>query len=143
MSTLLKLAAVVLVIAGLWVWVSGRSITDEVAATAPPISLSAAAVLAPTIDEGPFDEEGTILIDDTQGQGGTYYLLYTDYDAQGAPAVKTKRLVFPGTAACAEANLPCVTNQPAPQLAPDERVRIVGSAKNELVEVSALYRLGA
>ncbi|HEY0979499.1 MAG TPA: hypothetical protein VGE23_01520 [Candidatus Paceibacterota bacterium] len=143
MSTLLKLAAVVLVIAGLWVWVSGRSVTEEVAATVPPVSLSAAAVLAPTADEGPFDQEGTILIDDTQGQGGTYYLLYTEYDAQGAPAVKTKRLVFPGAAACAEANLPCVTNQPAPELALDERVRVVGTAKNEQVQVSALYRLGA
>jgi len=139
MGTLFKIAAVLLVIGGLWVWVSGRSITDERQTSVDTAQLSAAAVLAPGAESGAFDQEGTIIFDATEGQGGTPYLLYTEYNDQGKPSVRTKRLLFSGRAVCAEVNLPCATNQPGVPVQADQTVRVVGIVKNEQVEVLELY----
>lgn len=139
MGTLLKIAACLLVIGGIWVWVSGRSVTDDVVAAVPVAQLPAASVLA--TEEGAFDEEGTIVFDATEGQNGTPYILYTDYNEQGKPAVRTKRLVFSNRAACAEVNLPCATNQPGIPVRADQAVRVIGTVKDELVEVREVYLL--
>ena len=141
MGMLLKLVAVLLVIGGLWVWVSGRSVTEERQARVDPVRLSAASILAPGAESGPFDEQGTIIFDATEGQSGTPYLLYTEYSGRGEPSVRTKRLVFPGQARCAEANLPCATNQPGAPVYPDQAVRVVGTLEAEQVEVHELYAL--
>lgn len=140
MGTLLKLFALILVIGGIAVWANGKSITREVVNTTEPTRLSASAILSDP-DAGYFDHEGTIVLDMTQGQGGTPYILYTDYSDQGKPMIKTKRLVFSNRDACADVNLPCATNQPGAPVQADENVRIVGVAKNELVEVQEIYRL--
>ena len=140
MGMILKLLAVLLVVGGVWVWVSGRSVTRDVVNRVDATQLSAGAILAP-LPERPFDQEGTIVIDMTQGQGGTPYILYTEYNELGKPAVRTKRLVFSSQAACAEANLPCATNQPGAPVYPDQRVRVIGTVEDEQVEVSALYVL--
>jgi hypothetical protein len=142
MGTLLKLFAVVAVIGGLWVWLSGRSVTEQHQAVLPPTRLSASVGLAPSpAADLPFDEEGTIVLDMTQTPGGTPYILYTEYSEAGKPSVRTKRLVFTYRDACADVNLPCATNQPGVPVAPDEAVRVVGRVKNEQVEVDAIYRL--
>lgn len=141
MGTILKIAALLLVIGGLWVWVSGRSVTEDVVAAANAPSLAASVSLAPGLDEGPFDQEGKILLDTSQGQGGTAYLLYTPASSGGAPAVKTKRLVFENRDKCAELNLPCATDQPGIPVRPDENVRVIGEVKNEMVTVREIYRL--
>ena len=142
MGTLLKLFALVIVAGGLWVWLSGRSVTEQPIVAAPPENLSASVGFVPLPEtESPFDEQGTILLDRTQVPGGTPYLLYTKYTDGGQPLVRTKRLVFTFRDACADVNLPCATNQPGVPIAPDEPVRIVGRVKNEQVEVDAIYRL--
>lgn len=142
MGTLLKIAALVLVIGGIWVWLSGHSVTDDIVARTEtkPITLSASAILAPGSDQGAFDQEGTIILDVTQGNG-VPYLLYTDYSEQGRPRVMTKRLVFRNQDACADVNLPCASVQPGVPVKADENVRIVGVVRDELVEVASLYRL--
>lgn len=140
MGTLLKLFALILVIGGALVWVNGKSITREVVNTTEPVRLSASAILAEQ-DTGYFDKEGTIVLDMTQGQGGTPFILYTDYNDQGKPMIRTKRLVFSHRDACADVNLPCATNQPGVPVQQDESVRVVGIAKNETVEVTEVYRL--
>jgi hypothetical protein len=140
MGTLLKLFALILVIGGTLVWVNGRSITREVVDTTEPVRLSASAIMAEQ-DAGYFDKEGTIVLDMTQGQGGTPFILYTDYNDQGKPMIRTKRLVFAHRDACADVNLPCATNQPGVPVQQDESVRVVGIAKNETVEVTEVYRL--
>ena len=136
---MLKVFAVLIVVGGIWVWANGHSMTKD----APPARLSAAVSLAPTAQvDGTFDEEGTIMIDTTQGQGGgTPYILYTDYSEAGKPSVRTKRLVFRNQDQCAESNLPCATNQPGAPVSADEKVRVVGRVQDEFVEVSELYRL--
>ena len=133
-----KLIACLIVIGGLWVWVTGKSVTEEVTARTEPIQLSASAILA-TEEAGRFDKEGTIIFDVTEGQNGTPYILYTDYNDQGKPSVRTKRLVFANRDACAEANLPCATNQPDVPVQADQNVRIIGTVKDELVQVSEVY----
>ena len=141
MGTLLKVFAVLIVVGGIWFWASGRSVTDDVEARAEPLSLSASAILAPGADTGAFDQEGTIVIDMTQGQNGTPYILYTEYNEQGKPSVRTKRLVFENRDECAEANLPCATNQPGIPVRADDKVRVIGRVQDEKVEVAELYRL--
>lgn len=121
-------------------WANGLSITQEVVDNTAPTRLTASVLLAEQ-DAGAFDKEGTIVLDMTQGQGGTPYILYTDYNDQGKPMIRTKRLVFSHRDACADVNLPCATNQPAVPVRSDESVRIVGIAKNETVEVTEIYRL--
>lgn len=138
MGTMFKLIACLIVIGGLWVWVTGKSVTEEVTARTEPIQLSASAILA-TEEAGRFDKEGTIIFDVTEGQNGTPYILYTDYNDQGKPSVRTKRLVFANRDACAEANLPCATNQPDVPVQADQNVRIIGTVKDELVQVSEVY----
>lgn len=140
MGTIFKFAAVLLVIGGIWVWAAGKSVTDEVEAGIDPVQLSASAFLA-TEANGVFDKEGTIVFDVTEGQNGTPYILYTDYNEQGKPSVRTKRLVFANQDACAEVNLPCATNQPGTPVQADQSVRVVGVVKDELVQVSELYVL--
>ncbi|MDP2815255.1 MAG: hypothetical protein Q8O19_01080, partial [Rectinemataceae bacterium] len=110
----------------------------DVEAGIEPVQLSASAILA-TETAGAFDKEGTIVFDKTEGQNGTPYILYTDYNDQGKPSVRTKRLVFANRDACAEANLPCATNQPGVPVRADQNVRIVGTVKDELVQVSEVY----
>lgn len=138
MGTMFKLVACLIVVGGIWVWASGRSITDDVTARTKPVQLSASAIFA-TETEGVFDKEGTIIFDETEGQNGTPYILYTDYNEQGKPSVRTKRLVFADRDACAEVNLPCATNQPGVPVQADQSVRIVGVMKDELVQVSEVY----
>lgn len=140
MGTIFKFAAVLLVIGGIWVWAAGKFVTDEVEADIDPVQLSASALLA-TEANGVFDKEGTIVFDVTEGQNGTPYILYTDYNEQGKPSVRTKRLVFANQDACAEVNLPCATNQPGTPVQADQSVRVVGVVKDELVQVSELYVL--
>ncbi|MES2931411.1 MAG: hypothetical protein V4682_01790 [Patescibacteria group bacterium] len=138
MGTLFKLIACLIVVGGIWVWANGKSVTDEVEARTEPVQLSASAILA-TETEGAFDKEGTIVFDVTEGQNGTPYILYTDYNDQGKPSVRTKRLVFANRDACAEVNLPCATNQPGIPVYADQNVRVVGTVKDELVQVSEVY----
>lgn len=141
METLVKVLALVLVIGGLWVWVSGRSAPSELSRLGEGSSLSASVFLMPGSEEGVFEEEGTLLLDETQSQTGTMYLLYTHYSEEGKPQVKTKRLVFDGQVKCAELNLPCATNQPELSLRSDQQVHVSGTVKNDLVYVRDLYRL--
>lgn len=138
MGTIFKLVAFLIVVGGMWVWASGKAITNDREARIEPVQLSASAILA-TEAEGAFDKEGTIIFDETEGQGGTPYILYTDYNDQGKPSVRTKRLVFANRDACAEVNLPCATNQPGVPVRADQNVRIVGTVKDELVQVSEVY----
>jgi hypothetical protein len=143
MGTLLKALAVLFVIGGLWVWASGHAVTSAVVARTDATngSLAASAALAPgTREQGAFDQEGTIIIDPSQGSG-VPYILYTAYSAGGSPSVMTKRLVFRNQDECADLNLPCATRQPGPPVTADEKVRVVGVIKDETVEVSELYRL--
>ena len=140
MGTLLKLFAILLVVGGLFVWTKGLSITQEVVDNTAPTRLSASVLLAEP-DAGYFDKEGTIVLDMTQGQGGTPYILYTDYNDQGKPMIRTKRLVFSHRDACADVNLPCATNQPGVPVQSDESVRIIGIVENEIVEVAEVYHL--
>jgi len=133
--------AVVLIVGGLWVWASGRSVTDEQQAVVVPSTQLSASVALLQGQEGPFDQQGTIVVDHTQGSGGTPYILYTEYTDAGSPSIRTKRLVFRNQDACADVNLPCATNQPGVPVSQDEEVRVIGYVKNEQVEVSAIYRL--
>lgn len=139
MSTLLKVFAVLLVLGGLWVWASGRSVTQEVAAV-PEDSLGASALQAFAGDAGPFDEEGTIVLEENEGTNGSAYILYTQY-RDGRAFVKTKRLVFENRDECAAVNLPCATNQPGVPVAPEDRVRVIGTLEDERVIVREVYRL--
>lgn len=142
MGTLLKLFAIVLVVGAVWIWASGRSVTRTEPLVVPAGSLSASVALTPiTGDQGAFDQTGTIVLDMAQGAGGTPYILYTEYDGAGRPAVKTKRLVFSHRDACADVNLPCATNQPGVPVQPEEKVRVRGIVRNELVEVHEVLRL--
>ncbi len=141
MGTILKLFAIVIVAVGIWTWASGRSVTTQQPIAVPNVNLSAAAALAPVSAQGAFDQEGTIVLDSTIGTDGTPFILYTRYNAQGAALVETKRLVFKNRDACAEANLPCATNQPGIPVRADDRVRVIGTVKDELVEVEQLYLL--
>jgi len=141
MGIILKALAVLFVLGGLWIWASGKSVTADIAASADATELSASVARIPGLVEGPFDEEGTILFDETQRQNGVAYILYTSYSAQGEPEIRTKRLVFKNQATCAELNLPCATNQPGVPVQADEKVRIIGEVKNEMVTVREVYRL--
>lgn len=138
MGTILKAAALLLVIGGIWVWASGHAVTSVT--VAKPSSLAATAALAPVAVEGAFDREGTVMIDPSQGSG-VPYILYTEYTEGGSPRVMTKRLVFRNQDECADLNLPCATSQPGPPVQADEKIRVVGVIKDETVEVSELYRL--
>lgn len=141
MGPILKMLAALIVIGGIWVWVHGRSVTADVAATVPSSSLAASAGLSLGSEQGAFDQKGTIILDETQGQSGTPYLLYTEYGTNGTPAVKTKRLVFQNRDACDEAGLPCATNQPDVPVSADQEVRIVGVVKDEQVIVQDVFAI--
>lgn len=140
MGTLLKLFALLVVVGGLWVWASGKAITRDVAQGVEPVQLSASSILA-VETQGVFEKEGTIIFDETEGQNGTPYILYTDYNEQGKPSVRTKRLVFTYLDACAEVNLPCATNQPGVPVKADQSVRVIGIVQDEQVEVREIYVL--
>ena len=143
---LVKILAVLLVAGGLWIWVSGRSITAEDQAAVPsasPLAASVALAPAPAPVAGAFDKEGTIILDMSQGAPGTPFLLYTDYNEQGKPSIRTKRLVFLNQDSCAEQNLPCATSQPRAPVNADEKVRIRGTLKDESVVVSSVERLSS
>lgn len=137
MGTILKAAAVLLVIGGVWVWANGHAVTNV---AVRPSSLAASAGLARVPVQGAFDHEGTIMIDPSQGSGVSY-ILYTEYSEGGSPRVMTKRLVFRNQDECADLNLPCATRQPGPPVSADEKVRVVGVIREDSVEVSELYRL--
>lgn len=141
MGTVLKLLAVLFIVGGIWVWVSGRSVTDDMQAPVASVNLSASAVLAENAAHGAFDEEGTIVLDATQGTNGTPFLLYTEYTADGKPSIRTKRLVFANADECTRLNLPCATNQGGSPVGADEKVRVVGTVSDEMVEVAEVYRL--
>lgn len=138
MGPVLKILAALIVIGGVWVWVQGRSVTTT---EVPPVSLSASAVLSLSPEQGAFDQEGTIILDRTQGASGTPYLLYTEYSEAGKPQVKTKRLVFENRDACDEAGLPCATNQPGIPVRPDQEVRVTGQVKDEQVIVRDVFAI--
>jgi len=140
MGMALRLLAVIIVAAGVWIWVSGRAVTTQVPVRVPSTQLSAS-VGIPLGERGAFDEEGTILIDRNEGTSGTAYILYTDYADNGEPQVKTKRLVFAYRDTCADANLLCASNQPGIPVGTEEKVRVIGYVKNERVEVEELYRI--
>lgn len=136
MGPLLKVLAALIVVGGVWVWVQGKTLTTT---GTPPASLSASALLSLTPEQGVFDQKGTIIFDKTQGQGGTPYLLYTEYTEGGKPQVKTKRLVFENRDACDEAGLPCATNQPGIPVRSDQEVRVTGQVKDEQVIVRDVF----
>jgi len=139
MGAIFKILAALLVIGGLWIYASGRAVTEPVAPIAVPEgSLVAGAVLAPGAEYRGFDERGTVVIDENEDDA---YLLFTTYDAEGNPSVRTKRLVFPGQPECAEKNLSCATNQAIGPVRADEQVRVVGIVQDERVEVHEIYRL--
>ena len=141
MGTLLKVFAVLIVVAGVWTWVSGRSVETSPVVTVPNVNLSAGVGLAPATALERFDQEGTIVIDSTMGTDGTAFILYTTYTPQGSAQVRTKRLVFDYRDACAEANLPCASGQPGLPVKAEDHVRVVGTVKDELVEVEEIYVL--
>jgi len=142
MGTVLKIFAVLVVIGGLWVWIVGRSVTSEVVdSQSLNLNLSAATVRAPVSEHTAFDKEGAIILDQTQGQNGTPYILFTTYSEDGAPSVQTKRLVFENRDVCAELSLPCATNQPSIPVSAGDRVRIIGEQKDEYVIVREVYRI--
>ena len=145
MGVAIKVISALLIVGGLWVWFSGRSVTEE-KADAPGVSsnsLGASAIFAVQPAEGAFDEEGTIILDLSQGEPGVPYILYTDYNEQGKPSVKTKRLIFKNQAMCAQKNLPCASDQPDAPVTQDQKVRIIGTAQDETVTVESLTRLSS
>ena len=139
MGTILKVFAVVLVVAGVWTWVSGRSVETSKEVVVPKVNLSAGIAAAPAAAPERFDQEGTIVIDSTIGTDGTAFILFTTYTPQGGAQVRTKRLVFAYRDACAEANLPCATNQPGLPVKAEDRVRVIGEVQDELVRVEEIY----
>lgn len=136
-----KFIAIGLVVLGLLVWVGGVFTTQRIAVTVPSAQLTASAVRIPGAEYGAFDQVGKILIDTAGEPGGTPFILYTQNDAGGRPQIKTKRLVFSHRDACSDLGLPCATNQPGVPVRANEEVRIVGTVKNELVEVAQVYRI--
>lgn len=140
MGMALRLLAVIIVAAGVWVWVSGHAVTTQAPLRVPASQLSAS-VAVPLGERGAFNEEGTILIEPNEGTSGSAYILYTDASESGNPQVKTKRLVFSYRDVCADANLLCASNQPGIPLKNEEKVRVIGYVKNERVEVEELYRI--
>ncbi|GEM_PF-2109230 len=141
MGILIKLISVVLVLAAGYVWITGR-ITENPAPVVviPSSSLSAGAMLSLEPDTGVFDEQGTVLIDTSQGLPGRPFLLYTTYTEGGKPQVKTKRLVFENQDSCAQENLPCSTQQPAAPVVAEEEIRVVGIRDGDTVKVERIYR---
>ncbi|MDB5264680.1 MAG: hypothetical protein JWN64_251 [Parcubacteria group bacterium] len=111
-------------------------ITADVSST--PSTLSASVANA---DMGNFSENGTIILDETNGSPGVPYILYTTYDAGGKPSVKTKRLVFLDQAECQQSNLPCATPDEANPVRADTPVHVEGTIKDDTVEVSKLALL--
>ncbi|MES2668333.1 MAG: hypothetical protein V4644_01415 [Patescibacteria group bacterium] len=140
MGTMLKVVALVLVLGGLLAWAGGMVFTPGAFVRSEPSSLAASPLLAEAPASSAFDEQGTIVID-PQGQNGTPYILYTHYTEGGKPSVRTKRLIFRNQDQCADLNLPCASDQPGTPVAANEAVRIVGTVKDEAVEVEELYRL--
>lgn len=139
MGTMLKVFAVVLVVAGVWTWVSGRSVETSKEVVVPKVNLSAGVAGAPVATPQRFDQEGTIVIDSTIGTDGTPFILYTTYTPQGGAQIETKRLVFEYRDACAEANLPCASNQPGLPVRAEDKVRVIGTVQDELVRVEEIY----
>ncbi|HEY0948100.1 MAG TPA: hypothetical protein VGE53_01225 [Candidatus Paceibacterota bacterium] len=139
MGTMLKVFAVVLVVAGVWTWVSGRSVETDREVVVPKVNLSAGVAGAPAAAPARFDQEGTIVIDSTIGTDGTAFILYTTYTPQGGAQIETKRLVFSYRDACAEANLPCASEQPGLPVNAEDRVRVIGTVQDELVRVEEIY----
>jgi hypothetical protein len=144
MGVVIKIISALLVLGGLYVWFSGQSVRRQPdPIVVPSASLSASAVLAPPAESGSFDEEGTIVLDMSHGTPGTPFILYTDYNAQGKPAIRTKRLVFPYQAKCEQKNLPCASDQPNAPVNPDEKVRVTGVIKDDTVTVTELTRISS
>ncbi|KND47289.1 MAG: hypothetical protein AB199_02580 [Parcubacteria bacterium C7867-004] len=149
MSVALKIIAALLVLGGLYVWVSGHSITAakrdaaKTTASVPSGSLTASVVTAVSPEEGRFEEEGTIVLDTSHGSPGTPFILYTRYAENGKPSIRTKRLVFTNQDRCGESNLPCATNQPGAPVNPDEKVRVIGTVEDDTVTVEQLIRLSS
>ena len=141
MELLLKIAAISLLFFGFLVWVQGKSQTEQVSLKLPSTNLAASVGLVPGAEWGVFDATGKILIDEIREPGGTPFLLYTTNDTAGRPQIKTKRLVFSNRDRCSDLGLPCATNQPGVPVAPNEEVRVIGVVKNEIVEVSEMYRI--
>lgn len=141
MGMAFRIIAVLLVVGGVWVWVTGRSVTTQTPLTVPSTTLSASVAAIPRAEVGPFNEEGTIVVDANEGPGGTVYILYTRYNDAGNPVIRTKRLVFERQAECDEANLACATPQQQLPFAPEEKVRVIGYMENERVKVSSIERL--
>lgn len=138
-----KFIALTIVAAGLLVWVGGLLFANQrVQVAVPTTQLSAAAIQIPGAEYGSFNQAGTILLDPAGEPGGTPFLLYTEYDANNRPQIKTKRLVFSHRDTCSDLGLPCATNQPGVPVRAEEEVRIIGVVKNELVEVHEIHRMG-
>lgn len=133
MSVIVKVLAALLVLVGIWVWSTGRSVPAYQQTATPAAEVSAAA--------SAFDEEGSIVIDYTQGTAGMPFLLYTLYTSTGKPSVQSVRLVFLEQDLCGQKDLSCASNQPSLPVLKDEKVRIRGVRKNELVEVHTLERV--
>ncbi|MBU2104112.1 hypothetical protein KKD81_01700 [Patescibacteria group bacterium] len=145
MGILIKLISVVLVLSAGYLWITGR-VEENVApvASVPSSSLSAGAVLAlETQNNDFFDEQGTVLIDTSQGFPGRPFLLYTTYTDGGKPEVKTKRLVFENQDSCAQENLPCSRTQPALPVTAEEEIRVVGVRDGDTVKVQQIYHLNS
>lgn len=107
------------------------------------LAASPASAIVPVQTSGTFDETGTIVMDYTEGSPAIPYLLYTDYKANGKPAVVTKRLIFPDRTSCSAQGLPCATPQGPYPIEADQTVRVIGTALNQTVEVRAIEVLAA
>jgi hypothetical protein len=141
MGVLVKVISALLVIGGIYIWVTGRSVMHSLDTPVNTSALSASVILAPRAESGVFDEVGTIIIDTSHGEPGNPFLLYTKNNDTGKPSVRTKRLIFLNQDACAAKDLPCASGQPDAPVLVEEQVRIVGSVKDDTVEVSELYRV--
>lgn len=141
MGNLVKIISALLVIGALYIWATGRSVTEREPVRVDSSSLSAGAILAPGAESGSFDQVGTIILDTSHGTPAKPFLLYAVNNENGNTSVRTKRLVFSNQAACAEENLPCATNQPAAPVSAEEQVRVIGIVSDDTVEVHEIYRV--
>lgn len=139
MNSLLKLfSALILGIAVVLVTQSHLFVRET---TVRQSQLSAAVGTILQFENGPFDAEGTIVIDSQTGAHGSAFLLYTAQNTTGRPEILTKRLVFKGKAECVTAGLPCASPQGGIPVQHDERVRIIGTVVGERVDVDYWQRL--
>jgi hypothetical protein len=142
MSVIVKIAAALLIAGGIWIWLSGNSVTaKKQEVRVPTAKLAAGAGITVEAAQGRFEEEGTIILDMSEGSSSRPFLLYTSYDAQGRPSVMTKRLIFPNQAECGKLGLPCASQQPDAPVQADERVRILGQVRDDAVTVETVTHL--